>query len=117
MSKNLERYKEIIAIELKDLQKDIEELLSRNKERNEKGEITKYVFLENRVTLKDEINALKSFINTVKDMDASSFESMDEIDEYLNRKFNRMIQEAGYGKGIIYFVKKKLKKVKRYVCK
>ncbi|MCF7886760.1 MAG: hypothetical protein K9M80_09715 [Candidatus Marinimicrobia bacterium] len=116
MSKNLKRCRDLIAIELEDLKMDIEHLLEINKKKIDNDEITNYVFRENRVTLKDEINAIKTFHRTVDNLSLSNFNSREEIFEYLENKFERIVEEAGYGKGILYFVKRKLNKIRKYLC-
>lgn len=116
MAENLERCKEIIKIELEDLIVDIEQLLEINEKRSANDEITNYVFKENRVTLKDEINAIKTFRKTVNNLNTANFESGSEIFDYLENKFARIVEEAGYGQGVLYFVKRKMNKIKQYLC-
>ena len=116
MSKNMKRCKDLIIIELEDLMVDIEDLLDINQQKNENSQITDYVYKENRVTLRDEINALKTFRKTVYNLNPDNFATSEEIFDYLENKFERIVEEAGYGKGILYFVKRKLNKISKYLC-
>jgi len=116
MTKNLKRCRDLIKIELEDLIIDIERLLEINQEKKSNNDITPYVFKENRVTLKDEINAIKTFLRTINNLNIENFESSEEIFDYLENKFSRIVDEAGYGQGVLFFVKRKLKKIKKYLC-
>ncbi|HMA62148.1 MAG TPA: hypothetical protein VKP78_05805 [bacterium] len=116
MSDNLKRCCDLILIELEDLTVDIERLLEINEQKFNEDRITDYVFKENRVTLKDEINAVKTFSRTVNNIDTTNFTSSDEIFEFLENKFVRIVEEAGYGQGILFFVKRKMEKIKKYLC-
>ena len=86
MGQNLKRCKDLIKIELEDLIIDIEHLLDINKQKSENDQITNYVFKENRVTLRDELNAIKTFKKTIDNLNTDNFESGQEILDYLENQ-------------------------------
>jgi hypothetical protein len=114
--KKLQRtFMRILQTELEDLIKDIELLMSVQKERLEKSEITNYVYLENTALFKNEISCIKNFLDFSSRLDLDRFLTYEELAACIETEFKKQLEEHSYAHAIESFVSRKLKKIINYV--
>jgi PP-loop superfamily ATP-utilizing enzyme len=105
----------ILRAELEDLIEDIELLMSVEKERFAKNEITNYVYMENTALFKNEIACLNDFIRLAAGIRLEDFDSLEKLGSYIEEEFKNRRQEHEYQQAVMSFVSRKIAKVINYV--
>ncbi len=105
----------ILRMELEDLIEDIELLMSVEKKRFAKNEITNYVYMENTALFKNEIACLNNFIGFINGIEIGRFDSLAQLSAYIEEQFKNRRQEHEYQQAVMGFVARKIAKVMNYV--
>jgi hypothetical protein len=109
------KYIRILNTELDDLAEDIGQLMGIYRERCERGEVTKYVYLENNALFENEISCLKNFAQFTLHIELDRFETLEELCAFVEKQFKRQLKEGCYTHAIENVVERKLQKVLNYV--
>ncbi len=112
---DIEKYTKILRIELEDLEKDLLMMAEIYHQREQKREITDYVFLENLTLLQSEISGIDNIIDSLDEIKTEDFSSIQEFAEYISQEFKKRIEDAGFPDSVFELVKRKLIKVSRYI--
>ena len=115
MRQKLEKYLKVLRIELEDIETDLEMMAEVYNQREKRGEITDYVFLENVSVLKSEISSIDSIISRIEDEHSEEFQDLGAFVEHLDSIFRERTEHASYPQGVYDLVKRKLTKVQRYI--
>lgn len=115
MQEKIKKYIKVLRIELEDLEEDLLVMAEIYHQRERKDEITDYVFLENVSLLQSEIAGIEKLLGTLDEIDPSRFGHIDEFVESLDTAFRRKTEDAGYPDSVYELVKRKLKKVSKYI--
>lgn len=107
----------IFAVELEDLDEDIQMLIDEYNQKHEGGEITNYVWMENIALMRNELTGVESFITEIKEMKADDYETLEQLITDLRDRINKRVDEKGLAKSVIILVDRKINKVKEYVEK
>ncbi len=110
-----ENYLRILRIELEDLQIDIERLIEECRKNKEMGSYSEKVFLQNLATFKNELLGVHAFQHVLDEIDPGQFDTLQEMVEYIRRRFQQLIHEHGLVPALSIYVNRKLDKVARYV--
>lgn len=108
-------YLEILQIELKDLQEDIELLIERTNRDKESGRITERVAMENTALYENEILGVKEFSQMAEKIRPDDFDSLDAMIEHLKNAFKAKVKALALAEAITICIERKLEKVARYV--
>jgi hypothetical protein len=109
------RYLDILRIEVEDLIEDIGLVVEVYKKRKERGEITNYVFLENLAVLIHEKKGLNNLMELLGSIDAESYSDLKEMIGDIEKKIISRINDSHLEEALLPLVKRRLKKVARYV--
>ncbi len=116
MRQKVKNFIAILNIELDDLIADINFLIERTRRRHDKGEITNYVFYENQVVFKNELNAINNFKKILARINPEDYNDIPSLMERLRQDFAIAVQKYGYAKAAILYAERKLRKVEKYCC-
>ena len=115
MREKRKKYLKVLRIELEDLQEDLELMADLYNQRDANAEITPYVFLENVSLLQAEITGIENIIRSIDDIVIDRFETLNELVDYSDQAFQKLTKEAGYPDAVYELVRRKLRKVARYL--
>ena len=115
MKEKIEKYTQILKIELEDLEKDLLMMAEIYHQRELKGEITDYVFLENLSLLQSEIAGLDNIIESLEDFDPADFTTIEGFAAFIADEFRKKTEDAGFPESVFALVDRKLNKVSRYL--
>lgn len=115
MSDVKQKYVDILRIELKDLEQDIEHLIQKCEKEKEESELPAYIYLENLALFKNELLGLNVFDQMLDDVDTDAFSSLEEMIEYLKKKCHEKIDAHGLAEVVNNYVDRRLEKVAKYV--
>ena len=115
MELKLAKYLKVLKIELEDLEEDLEVMKELYDRREQRNEITDYVFLENVALLKTEIAGVESLVKSIDDIPVDQFSHLDEFVDYVDALFRERTEHSGYPEAVYALVKRKLSKVSRYI--
>ena len=115
MREKLGKFAKVLRIELEDLEEDLKLLADLYNQREERKEITGYVFLENISLVKSEISGIEQIIRSLDDIVIDSFSSLDEFVEHVDDRFRQKTQDMGFPEAVYALVKRKLLKVSSYI--
>lgn len=115
MKENKLKFIRILNTELDDLADDIEQLMALYNGKCEKGEITRYVCLENNAILENEISCVKGFMQFTQSIDPDRFETLEDLSVFVKKEFQKHLEEGHYAHAIESFVERKIQKVLTYV--
>ena len=115
MKQKLEKYLQVLRIELEDIETDLELMADVYNQREKRDEITEHVFLENVSVLKSEISGIALIIRTIEDVHVEQFGNLAAFVEYLDAMFRERTKHSSYPEGVYRMVKRKLTKVQRYI--
>ncbi len=106
----------IFQFELKDLMKDINELINSYKEKYNKEIISHYVFLENVALMKNELSGLKVFLNEIVSFKVKEYDTLDDLITETRSRLKSIIKKKHLVKALENLINPKIDKVYRYVC-
>ena len=115
MKEKLKKYIKILKIEFEEAIEYLEYLLEVHRFREEKGEITHYVYLENITVLTNELSGIKNFLKIVKSLKAEDFQDLESLILYLEKQAVESIKHFDYPEAVHIMCQRKLEKVKRFV--
>ena len=115
MHQLINKYIQILKIELDDLEADIELLIDEHIQREEKHQITKYVLLENLAVLKNEMSGIEQFKKMLTDTNLDDYKDIHEFVNEIGKKFKAYIARGGLVEAVYSMVERKLHKVLKYV--
>jgi hypothetical protein len=115
MKAKIGKYRQILKIELEDLEKDLLIMAEIYHQREQKKEITDYVFLENLSLLQSEIAGIDNIIESLEEIDISKFNTVEEFVSYITEEFRKETKEDGFPESVFALVSRKLNKVTRYL--
>ena len=108
-------YLEILQIELKDLQEDLELLIERTNQDKESGRITERVAMENKALYENEILGVKEFSYLAGHIQTDDFESLEAMIEHLKQTFSDKVKALALAEVIYICIERKLEKVAKYI--
>jgi hypothetical protein len=106
---------DIFAVELQDLDEDIQMLIDEYNQKHDKGKITNYVWMENIALMRNELTGVESFISEVKRMNADNYETVDALIDDLRGRIKKRVEEKGLAESVIMLIDRKIKKVSEYI--
>lgn len=115
MKYKIEKYLKVLRIELEDLQMDLQMMAELCHQREERDEITDYVFLENISVLKAEIAGIERIIQSMDEIPIERFTELREFVTYADEMFRERTESSGYPQGVHTLVRRKLYKVLGYL--
>ena len=115
MKEKIPKYVKVLKIELEDLEEDLLVMAEIYHQREQKDEITDYVFLENLTLLQSEIAGIETMLRSLNDIEYESYSSLDELVEYIEKEFRRKTDASGFPESVYALVKRKLTKVSKYI--
>jgi len=115
MKSENQRYLKILALELEDLEKDLENLEKLTKKRFKSHEITNYVTQENISLLNKEYTGIKDIIRILKSIKVARFENLEDLINHIDSLSLNYIKERDIPEAVYTFIKRKLFKVKEFV--
>ena len=115
MKEKIAKYIKILRIELEDLEEDLLLMAEIYHQREQKDEISDYVFLENLSLLQSEISGIDHIIQSLGDIDATAYSSIEEFVETVASAFKKKTADAGFPNSVNELVKRKLQKVTKYL--
>jgi hypothetical protein len=115
MREKNKNYLSILSIELLDLQTDIEALIENCTHEKEHGTMTEHVFMSNLTLFRNELLGVNVFGKIVDNTDPGGFPTLDEMIDYLKKRFDHEIRACGLSRAIYYYTERKMDKVARYV--
>lgn len=110
-----QRFVQIMQIELDDLKDDIEHLIEQEEQEKDSGKITKYVYLENLVVLKNELLGIGDFSKLLSEIDCESATPLDEVINAIENSFHSLMKKCGIAPALEPLIKRKIDKVRKYV--
>ena len=115
MSVSLDFLVQVLQLELKEVENDLNGLKELYSNRHDSSEITNYVFLENTAGLQSELTSIHhigTILNNIEiDKNQTPHELLDSIDDYIKLE----ISKRQYSQAIYNFAKLKLVKVSKYL--
>ena len=115
MKNENQKYLKILALELEDLEEDLENLEKLTKKRFNSHEISNYVTLENISLLKKEYTGIRDIIQILKSIKAEQFENLEDLINHIDTLSLNFIKERDIPEAVYTFIKRKLFKVKEFV--
>ena len=115
MKDKINKFLRVFQIELEDLEEDLRVLCEMYAERQQKGEITHYVLLENSALIMNEIAGVESILQSLSSMCATSYSSLEEMVDDIDEKFRDKTMHSGFPEAVYALVRRKLEKVLKYV--
>ncbi len=111
----LEKFLRILKIEIEDIQYDISALIDIYKDREEKGEITEYVFRENIGTLKREIIGVQQVLRSFETLDFERYDNLESMIQDCQKKMEEKLEGSEYEKVLNIIIDRKIEKLTRYI--
>ncbi len=105
----------ILKIELEDLKEDVLLLEEVYKEREKKGEITRYVLLENSGLLEHEIAGIRHLVDSLDSFSLNGCADLDGVAERVDEYMKRKNQESDFPDVVYHLARKRLYKVHKYI--
>ena len=115
MRTKIRKFLNIFRAELDELVEDLLIFEDLYKKREENGEITNYVYLENKGLIKDELLGVQNIVNSAEQLLDHEYQNLDEMVEDLSAKIKMQIEESGHSNAAFLLVERKLQKVKKYM--
>ena len=111
------KYLDILRIEAEDLVEDIEALVDEHAKRQERGEITNYVFLNNRAILQGEINGVRALVRVIDAVDPEDYTDLDQMVQDIEARIRKRIRNSNLASALFPLFMRKLEKVRLYVTR
>lgn len=115
MPNKMKKFLQVFKAELEELEDDLAFFGELYKKREESGEITPYVYLENTNLIKNEISGIQEIVRSVDDLVSTQYTDFEEMVEDLDSKIKKRIKESDYAAATYEFIKRKLQKVHKYI--
>ena len=109
------KFMKILKIELEDLKEDVLLLEELYKEREKKGEITRYVRLENSGLLEHEIAGIQHLMNSLDALTLDGCADLEALVERVDEHMKRKNQEADFPDVVYHLSRKRLHRVHKYI--
>ncbi|MBN1834499.1 MAG: hypothetical protein JW820_01550 [Spirochaetales bacterium] len=116
MQARLHKFLDVLRIELQDLEEDLDELVELYKKRADSHDITNYVYLENKGLLVNELRCVASILDSLSEVDASRYESVDAMIDDLERLIGERASACGFPEVVTRLVRRKIAKVRQYIA-
>ena len=116
MPETRRKFLKILLLELEDLITDVNALLKYYELQKEAGAITNYVLRENSALLKNEILGIRSALETVRDIDTSRYESLEQMTREVETTLRKKIQASDFPNALYVLLKRKIAKVGQYLA-
>lgn len=117
MRKIKEAFKEILLVELDDLDEDIKVLIKQSESDYSNDAISNYVCMENLAVLQNELFGVEGFREEIASLDILKYASLTEMIDDIKNRLSERIKEKGLVPSIKVLVDRKIEKVKIYVTK
>lgn len=111
----LEKYVQILKLELEDLEIDIQKLIENCEKTSKTSDLKINVFLENLQLFNNELLAVDIFAKMLDKLDINDFDSLDDLVRHIKQSFEAKVDALGLAKAINRMVDRKLEKVADYV--
>jgi len=111
------KYLGILRIEIEDLVEDIGILVEDYRKRQQRGEITNYVFLENLAVLYHEVSGVNSLVEVIDSINPDDYEDLDAMIEDIEGRIRTRVEKAHLAEPLYPLVKRKLEKVAEFVSR
>ena len=115
MPEKCKKFIKMLTLEMEDLEEDIRLMRELYRDREEKGEITHYVLMENSGLLENELAGIRFLKNKLDEVPIVTCGSYDDLAEYINDLLKEKCQESDYPDGVFGFVQKRIEKVLKYM--
>ena len=115
MKYKIPKYMKVLKIELEDLEEDLLVMAEIYHQREQKDEITDYVFLENLSLLQSEIAGIDTMLSSLNEIDIEKFTTLAELVEFVDQNFRKKTDAANFPESVYALVKRKLTKVSKYI--
>jgi len=115
MQTRLRKFLDVLRIELEDLEGDLNALVQIYKERMDSHDITNYVYLENKSLLINELHCLASLLDSLKEIDAGRYESVEVMIDEVERMVAERARACAFPEVVSRLVARKVAKVRRYI--
>ncbi len=104
----------ILKAELEDCLEDIEDLTLLAERRQQTGELSPFVYLENKALLQREKQGLQSVIMALNTMESDSFPDADSLAAVVDEQIKKTVADYEEPEAVYSIAKRKLLKVLRY---
>jgi len=111
----LNRFLDILTLEIEDLENDILDLVQLAKDRLERHEITNYVFLANKGVLLNQLACLKTLMGTLRSLDTRGYADVKQLVADVERRMRDCLASSEYPEAVFSLVKRRIDKVYRYL--
>lgn len=111
----MEKFLKILRIEIQDIENDLETLVKLHQTREQKGEITQYVYRVNMSQLMNEINGIRALLKSFDTLSTQNYSSCKEMIMDIDAKIKDYLKDFHYGEALYRFVKRKIDKVAYYL--
>jgi len=98
------KYLKMLAVELQDLQEDIEVVIESSQRRLEDAEISRYVVL-----------GIANVSTIIEAVNPADYDDLDSMVADLDRRFAEKLKERGFPAGVHQLIRRKLNKLADYV--
>lgn len=115
MKEKIKKFFKILYVEIEDAQEDLEFLADLHTQREQRGEITQYVFRENLSLIKKEIDFVRVILEQFHELSELNYASLDDLIRDLDDKIRKKVEESGCADAVYTILRRKMEKVKRYV--
>ncbi|MFW6245192.1 MAG: hypothetical protein ACOC36_04825 [Fibrobacterota bacterium] len=105
----------IYTLELQDLKDHLCERIAVYQKQFEEGNISSYVFRENRALLENEICGLDVFLEKFRKLDLNTFSTIEELRDVLKIQNEKLCGEEGIAYPIADMANKKAEKITAYL--
>jgi len=106
---------QILMIELKDLECDIEHLIVECAEDLKKEKISNYVYYGNSALMNNELSGIKQLYQSILGLDPDAFESVQQITEWVTEQMEHLCRNRGTARCLCSLVRRKVEKVLGYI--
>jgi hypothetical protein len=117
LRKLLNRFLDILLIELDGLQNDLIDLIQLEKERLQRHEITNYVFQENKGLMLNEMTCFKTLMGKLRELDTSRYGDVKEMVADVEEQIRKRTEECAYPQVVFNLVKRRIDKVYHFLTK
>ena len=108
-------YLKILRIEMEELETDLQHLADEFRENASSRCLSENVVMQNLATLRNELLGVGTFERIIEHTQPETFDSLDEMIEYLKTAFRQKMVSSGLAEAVWYLVERKLEKVSTYV--
>lgn len=114
MKNKMNRFIQILKIELEDLEEDIEALEKLTEKRYKDHEITEYVLKENIAFYKREFDGIKEVFAQIDAFDTDNFTTVEEMLSGIDIYFQELVEKYQAPNAVYVLLKRKIDKIAKY---